>query len=41
MCRCGRAAGGVSGILASFLLAISRAVGETMVVTIAAGTNPA
>jgi phosphate transport system permease protein len=30
----------LSGILASFLLAISRAVGETMAVTIAAGQNP-
>ena len=31
----------LSGILASFLLAISRAVGETMVVAIAAGQTPA
>jgi phosphate transport system permease protein len=30
----------VSGILASFLLAVSRAVGETMAVTIAAGQTP-
>ena len=30
----------LSGILASFLLAISRAVGETMAVSIAAGQNP-
>lgn len=30
----------LSGILASFLLAISRAVGETMAVTIAAGQKP-
>lgn len=30
----------LSGILASFLLAIARAVGETMVVTIAAGMQP-
>lgn len=30
-----------SGILASFLLAIARVVGETMAVTIAAGQNPA
>ncbi|MFQ5732272.1 MAG: phosphate ABC transporter permease subunit PstC [Planctomycetaceae bacterium] len=30
-----------SGIAASFLLAISRVVGETMAVTIAAGSNPA
>ena len=29
----------LSGILASFLLALSRAIGETMVVTIAAGSN--
>ncbi len=29
-----------SGIVASFLLAISRAIGETMAVTIAAGNNP-
>jgi phosphate transport system permease protein len=31
----------LSGILASFLLAISRAVGETMAVAIAAGQTPA
>lgn len=30
----------LSGIMASFILAISRAVGETMIVTIAAGQNP-
>lgn len=30
----------LSGIMASFILAISRAVGETMIVTIAAGLNP-
>ncbi|MEQ8849676.1 phosphate ABC transporter permease subunit PstC [Botrimarina sp.] len=30
----------LSGIVASFLLAISRAVGETMAVTLAAGTRP-
>lgn len=30
----------LSGILASFLLALSRAIGETMVVTIACGSNP-
>ena len=30
----------LSGILASFVLAISRAVGETMAVTLAAGANP-
>ena len=30
----------LSGILASFLLAISRAIGETMVVSIAAGQSP-
>ncbi|HBB34447.1 MAG TPA: phosphate ABC transporter permease subunit PstC [Cyanobacteria bacterium UBA8803] len=30
----------LSGITASFILAISRAVGETMIVTIAAGQNP-
>ena len=29
-----------SGIFASFLLAIARAIGETMAVTIAAGQNP-
>lgn len=32
--------GALSGILASFVLAISRAVGETMAVTLAAGQNP-
>ena len=31
---------GLSGIIASFLLAISRAVGETMAVTLAAGATP-
>jgi phosphate transport system permease protein len=31
---------GLSGILASFILAFSRALGETMVVTIAAGRSP-
>ena len=30
----------ISGILASFVLAISRAIGETMAVTLAAGMNP-
>jgi phosphate transport system permease protein len=30
----------LSGIVASFILAISRAIGETMIVTIAAGLNP-
>ena len=30
----------LSGILASFILAISRAIGETMIVTIAAGATP-
>jgi phosphate transport system permease protein len=30
----------LSGIIASFLLAISRAIGETMIVTIAAGSSP-
>jgi phosphate transport system permease protein len=30
----------LSGILASFILAISRAIGETMIVTIAAGARP-
>ncbi len=29
-----------SGILASFILAISRAIGETMAVTLAAGSTP-
>ncbi len=32
--------GALSGVLASFLLAISRAIGETMAVTIAAGMSP-
>jgi phosphate transport system permease protein len=31
---------GMSGVLASFILALSRAFGETMVVTIAAGNSP-
>lgn len=31
---------GLSGIMASFLLAISRAIGETMAVTLAAGATP-
>ncbi len=30
----------LSGIVASFILAISRAIGETMIVTLAAGQNP-
>ena len=30
----------LSGIVASFILALSRAIGETMIVTIAAGQNP-
>jgi phosphate transport system permease protein len=30
----------LSGIFASFILAISRAIGETMIVTIAAGATP-
>jgi phosphate transport system permease protein len=30
----------LSGVLASFILAISRAIGETMAVTIAAGATP-
>jgi phosphate transport system permease protein len=30
----------LSGILASFILALSRAIGETMVVTLAAGSTP-
>jgi phosphate transport system permease protein len=32
--------GALSGIVASFILAISRAIGETMAVTIAAGNAP-
>ncbi len=32
--------GALSGIVASFILSISRAIGETMIVTIAAGQNP-
>jgi phosphate transport system permease protein len=32
--------GGISGILASFILGLSRAFGETMVVTLAAGNSP-
>jgi len=31
---------GLSGVMASFLLAISRAIGETMFVTLAAGATP-
>jgi phosphate transport system permease protein len=31
---------GLSGVIASFLLALSRAMGETMAVTIAAGSSP-
>jgi len=31
---------GLSGVMASFLLAISRAIGETMAVTLAAGQTP-
>jgi phosphate transport system permease protein len=31
----------VSGIIASFILAISRAIGETMIVALAAGSRPA
>lgn len=31
---------GLSGIVASFILSVSRAVGETMIVTVAAGQNP-
>lgn len=31
---------GLSGVMASFLLAISRAIGETMAVTLAAGATP-
>ena len=30
----------LSGIVASFILAISRAIGETMIVTLAAGATP-
>ncbi|NER35667.1 MAG: phosphate ABC transporter permease subunit PstC [Oscillatoria sp. SIO1A7] len=30
----------LSGIVASFIIAVSRAIGETMIVTIAAGQNP-
>jgi phosphate transport system permease protein len=30
----------LSGIVSAFILAISRAIGETMIVTIAAGTKP-
>jgi phosphate transport system permease protein len=30
----------LSGIIASFILAISRAIGETMIVSIAAGSTP-
>lgn len=30
----------LSGIVASFILAVSRAIGETMIVTLAAGLNP-
>jgi phosphate transport system permease protein len=32
--------GALSGIISSFVLAISRAIGETMIVAIAAGANP-
>lgn len=32
--------GAISGIIASFILALSRAVGETMIVTLAAGATP-
>lgn len=32
--------GAMSGIIASFVLGISRAIGETMIVTIAAGSSP-
>ena len=32
--------GAVSGIIASFILAVSRAIGETMIVTLAAGATP-
>jgi phosphate transport system permease protein len=31
---------GLSGVMASFLLAISRAIGETMAVALAAGSTP-
>jgi phosphate transport system permease protein len=31
---------GLSGVIASFILAISRAIGETMIVTLAAGSTP-
>lgn len=31
---------GLSGVIASFILAISRAIGETMIVTLAAGNTP-
>ena len=30
----------LSGIVAAFILAMSRAIGETMIVTVAAGQNP-
>ena len=33
--------GAISGIVASFILAISRAIGETMIVSLAAGGKPA
>jgi len=32
--------GAISGIISSFILAISRAIGETMIVAIAAGSRP-
>ncbi len=32
--------GALSGIMASFILAVSRAIGETMIVTLAAGATP-
>ncbi len=32
--------GAISGIMASFILALSRAIGETMIVTLAAGATP-